>query len=376
MTKARAVACADKRNTISTAVAHSHVMPMTVPELTFNADGTSFETGGRLADLGGVKYMADDHFAKGGPLQVPAIEGLSLVSYFVKFYMFISAIGHSDPPIYILADSNMEKHEISVHKVKGFGIGTELDSCSYIVFCATRSANIEFYRWFFHEIFVKYVIKSRLVFELDITTPAYFCLDGESDQITPMKEDEIISVCREHNIIIGKPPASTTSQSQPLDAGKVFLSAKNINRGIKSPTKRCKFTNNIFLSRKLSKVLDDQSLRTNATFNPVHRRPFIEGIQQVHHLFINSLKPRIIIESFNTTGQLDSSTGECNILKILSQWKSNFVNIEIEKTLESIPQLQELMHMQGELFEKDYDVLKFLPSNYDKKKKDELHHIP
>ena len=61
-------------------------------------------------------------------------------------YMFISAIEHSGPPIYILADSYVKKHEISVHMVEGFWIGTELDSCSYMVFCATRSANMEFNR--------------------------------------------------------------------------------------------------------------------------------------------------------------------------------------------------------------------------------------
>ena len=90
--------------------------------------------------------MSDDHFAKGGPPHVPAIEGYSLVSFFVEFYMFLSAIEHSGPPIYILADSYVKKHEISVHMVEGFWIGTELDSCSYMVFCATRSANMEFNR--------------------------------------------------------------------------------------------------------------------------------------------------------------------------------------------------------------------------------------
>ena len=139
---------------------------------------------------------------------------------------------------------------------------------------------------------------SRLVFELDTTTPTYFCLDGESDQITPMKQDEIISACKEHNIFIGIPVASITSQSQPVNAAKVFLAAKNINRSSESLTKRSKFTNDIFLSRKLSKIFDDQSLQTNATFDPLHRRPFIGGIQQVHHLFVNSQKLRIIIESF------------------------------------------------------------------------------
>ena len=86
-------------------------------------------------------------------------------------------------------------------------------------------------------------------------------------------------------------------------------------------------------------------------------------IQQLHHLLINNLKPRIIIESSNITGQLDSSTGECNIIQILSQCMSKFINKEIENTLQIIPELQELMCTQGELTEKDYDVLKFLPNN-------------
>ena len=78
---------------------------------------------------------------------------------------------------------------------------TELDSCSYIAFCVTRLANWEFCRNFFHQIFVKYVVKCWLVFKFDTSTPAYFCLIGERDQISPMKEGEFISACQEHNII-------------------------------------------------------------------------------------------------------------------------------------------------------------------------------
>ena len=45
-TDARSKACADKINAISTAVAHFLMVPLTRPELMFNADGTSFQTGG------------------------------------------------------------------------------------------------------------------------------------------------------------------------------------------------------------------------------------------------------------------------------------------------------------------------------------------
>ena len=78
---------------------------------------------------------------------------------------------------------------------------------------------------------------------------------------------------------------------------------------------------------------------------------------------MNILKPRIIIESPNITGHLDSSTGECNIVQIFSNWISKLMNKEIQNTFQIIPELQELMCAQGELTEKDYDVLKFLPNN-------------
>ena len=45
-TDARSKACADKINAISTPVAHFLMVPLTRPELMFNADGTSFQTGG------------------------------------------------------------------------------------------------------------------------------------------------------------------------------------------------------------------------------------------------------------------------------------------------------------------------------------------
>ena len=139
--------------------------------------------------------------------------------------MFINAFGNSGPPIFIVADASMIENTIDVHEVYGLGIGTELTAKAYVVFCKTRSANMEFYRWFFESVFVQFVVECRKLYRIDLSVPAYFCLDGESDQINPMKEVRIIEICENVNIIIGKPPASTTSKTQPLDAGTIFLTA-------------------------------------------------------------------------------------------------------------------------------------------------------
>ena len=54
------------------------------------------------------------------------------------------------------------------------------------------SANVEFYRWFFKKVFVRFVLNCRIHYSIDDSIPAYFCLDEESDQINPMREDDTI----------------------------------------------------------------------------------------------------------------------------------------------------------------------------------------
>ena len=116
-----------------------------------------------------------------------------------------------------------------------------LHAITYVVFGKTRSANVELYRCFFKKVFVKFVLDCRIHYSIDDSIPAYFCFDGESDQINPMREDDTIELCREHSILIGKPPASTTSISQALDVGKAFIGAKTIDRGVKTASQRSAF---------------------------------------------------------------------------------------------------------------------------------------
>ena len=137
------------------------MVPLTSPYLMFNADGTSFQTGGGHTDLVKVKYLPYDWEAKSGrPLKVAAQKDGQLVSFFIKYYMFVNAVGDIGAPIYTIADFNMEEYTIDVHEVKGMGICTDLQAITYIVFCKTRSANVEVYRWFFKKVFVMFNTQS------------------------------------------------------------------------------------------------------------------------------------------------------------------------------------------------------------------------
>ena len=112
------------------------MVPLTSPYLMFNADGTSFQTGGGLTGLVKVKYLPDNWEAKDGrPLKVAAQKDGQLVSLFIKYYMFVNAVGDIVAPIYIIADFNMEENTIDVHEVKGMGICTDHHSSQLFLHC-------------------------------------------------------------------------------------------------------------------------------------------------------------------------------------------------------------------------------------------------
>lgn len=70
------------------------------------------------------------------------------------------------------------------------------------------------------------MLELRKKCELSDDIPSYFTLDGEDVQIKSMQQAEERLVYNELNILIGKPPASTTSITQPCDAGKCILASK------------------------------------------------------------------------------------------------------------------------------------------------------
>ena len=156
------------------------------------------------------------------------------MAYFIKLYLFCNAFGISGSPIFIVADSNMNSNQIDVREVSGLGIGSDINAKAYVVFCQRRSANVSFYRWFITDIFVKFFCDIRARYKLQLSEPAYLCLDGESDKMDPLKESAILKLCEDHNIIIGKPPASTTAITQPLDRGSAIKGAKAKNATLKS----------------------------------------------------------------------------------------------------------------------------------------------
>ena len=218
------------------------------------------------------------------------------------------------------------------------------------MFSRSRSVNEEFYRWWFSTIFTKFVIDLRILHNLSDSVPVYFTLDGEDVQIKPMRSAAIQDVCKEMNIIIGKPPASTTSISQPCDVGKVFMASKTKNKNLK----RVQDIAEAAMNTKLRDVLRKHDVTTGKKFKAHHIKAFILGIQIVQHILQTTLRKDLVSDSFSMTGQYMKSTGKCDVEKILGQCKEVFTTEEVTKVWALLPTLCNILKERGEIMEKDY----------------------
>ena len=124
------------------------------------------------------------------------------------------------------------------------------------------------------------MIDLRCTFDLSDEVSPYFNVDGEDVQIKQFKSPAIQALCKEMNIIIGKPPASTTSISHPCDAGKVFMASKTKNKHIK----RVKDIPQAAINTRLRQMLLDHDAITGKKFKSHHIKSLILGLQIVQYI--------------------------------------------------------------------------------------------
>ncbi len=85
----------------------------------------------------------------------------------------------------------------------------------------------DFFKWYNSEILIPFVQGIRSVDSTLLEVPAWYQLDGENEQIKAFQNPQAMADIKAANILIGKPPGSTTSVTQPADVGKCFLGSKS-----------------------------------------------------------------------------------------------------------------------------------------------------
>lgn len=152
--------------------------------------------------------------------------------FFIKHFLIIAADGSRAPPVYLIADSTMKKDDCDWYQCPG--LSSVNSNVAHIVFCQTRVPGSKFYEELHSRVIIPFIKsqKEAAAWTPDrsvspaASEPCIFTLDGEKAQITIYEQADMLEELKKENVVVGKPPASTTSITQPCDHGSCFKASK------------------------------------------------------------------------------------------------------------------------------------------------------
>jgi hypothetical protein len=139
------------------------------------------------------------------------------------------------------------------------------------------------------EVLVPFVEKSIQDEGLEEDSLSWLTLDGESTQINPVMKDRIQQLLKENNLIVTKPPGSTSSITQPADVGNSF---KSIRSNIKSLEKTD------ISNKPLENILEDKfelhQEFTGKKFKPGNKTKAIQGLVLLQCSISKSMNRQVV----------------------------------------------------------------------------------
>jgi hypothetical protein len=370
-TNARAIATEDIRNVVSFAAMNVAMSSVLKEEaLVLNADATQYEVGYDVKKDRQVKFITKDE----GPLKIlPHSKDAGITKYTIKYFCLMSASGCIANPIYIIQDDKMKEDLIDVHEVKGLGVHTGANNKGYVVFCQSRSCNLNFYKWFNENVLTEFIIELKDSENLSKDAVTWFQLDGEGKQIEIYKDSTFSKLFSDNNIVVGKPPASTTEITQPCDRGNLFKASKTKLRSISDENvkndKKLLILQNIF--KKHIQTFNGSTIKSKMT--TAHVKMGTLGLLRVQNALQDVTKKSIVKDSFHLTGIYDKDLLKCNVNTMLKSCKAP-IPIDLENNiLSNMDELACRIEKNGELFESDFDELDIVSNiNLKGKPKDQL----
>jgi len=343
-TKARAEACSCFRNMFCFMVANWLMASNTIPPLILNLDATQFKVG--CANNGRVKVIVSDGDADSHNIKaMPQEKNHGITAYFIKYYLLISAAGKVATPVYVVADESMNANEFDAYDAPSLGASTDATSTGKVVFVPTRGCNKAFYEWLNINIVIPFVVAIKTTLGPDFADEgAWFQLDGEPIQIKVYEDNAVLSALNEHNITVGKLPASTTEVTQACDQ-KPFKACKTNLKKINDSDVEHKI-----VEMRTLKIILEQHEKKYKTFTATHKKYFVYGILRVQMALMLSLRGPLVANSFADVGIYPF-----DIYKISRNWKVTLPDEMLAEWVTKLKPAAKRLCQQGELFDSDLD---------------------
>ena len=312
-TDARIEACEDVRNAITFAAMNAVVVPLSRIELIMNMDATSFQVGRCY----GRQEKAVYKNSRARSVKMRGTKSNTGLTFSIKYYMLYTAAGDTAPPVYVIADSNLPPDDCIIYTVPKLGI-TNFGT-GYVIFCHTRCGNEKMYEFLNTTIITEFVLSLRQRYEIATGPVAWLTLDGEAKQIDVYTSSYMQLHMSELCLEVGKSSAGTTEINQPCDAGKVIKTAKTTLKDVKDDDVEDQEDTVKYLKEEVFKKhihkhkIDGQSDCQYMTYDHVDMG--IKGVLRIQLALQESMRPRLMRESFKQTGiypfSLERILGNC-----------------------------------------------------------------
>ena len=109
-----------------------------------NMDVTVFVPPTTINELKSAGYIGD-HLNKLKVLPSKT-EDNNTLPYDIKTLLLVSVSGHCVPPVYIIANPDLNKDVIILFRCSDLGISSDPNAYGYLVYCKSRACNINFYK--------------------------------------------------------------------------------------------------------------------------------------------------------------------------------------------------------------------------------------
>lgn len=358
---AHAIALKDPRHAASHA-ALMHSLHETIPNnMFFNLDKTSFECKQSDKEMAKTVYRGEREQSLKCDDPYPAgTKGNCAVHLFVV----ANAGGKLADLVYVVKDKHMPPDKIDVHKAPILDASMSSTAMSYVIFIGESTSNKDTaLDWLFRNIVVPFVVQVRTQAGKNDATAASLTVDGDPRQLQVITGEGIRAEFLKANILASKSPASCTPIYQPLDVGKLFLSAKSCFRSLLSKNytpenaEEVDAVKQIFLQHMQEYPMHVLKSGKPSKEMSGYFKDIMKCLLTMVAALRKTLNPETVKKSFKEAG-----VSPFDVEAIRKVCMYTWSPAEKKQFAAAIPELSRRIKANSELYEKDFEENK-IPSN-------------